>query len=208
MSKHSQTAKGSYFELSATVPLSRTALSPYPPSKTMSQSKLTAEFERVILPHLNSAYNLARWLLKSEQDAQDIVHDAFLRAHRYFASFDGTDGRAWLLGIVRNACFSLLKTSKGQQIPLNEELDLQVSAETSPERRMMLEEDLQALKACIQSIPAEYREVLVLRELEELSYKEISTASGLAIGTVMSRLNRARIRLENCLTGKGKEVRP
>jgi RNA polymerase sigma-70 factor (ECF subfamily) len=173
----------------------------------MPQSKLTAEFERVILPHLNSAYNLARWLLRSEQDAQDVVHDAFLRAHRYFASFDGTDGRAWLLGIVRNACFSLLKTGKGQQMLPNEGLELQVSAEANAERRLMLEEDLQALRGCIEALPPEYREVLVLRELEELSYKEISTAAGLALGTVMSRLNRARIRLENCLRGKGKEVR-
>jgi RNA polymerase sigma-70 factor (ECF subfamily) len=193
--------------LSGTVSLSRTELSSYPLGKTMPQSKLTAEFERVILPHLNSAYNLARWLLRSEQDAQDVVHDAFLRAHRYFASFDGTDGRAWLLGIVRNACFSLLKTGKGQQMLPNEGLELQVSAEANAERRLMLEEDLQALRGCIEALPPEYREVLVLRELEELSYKEISTAAGLALGTVMSRLNRARIRLENCLRGKGKEVR-
>lgn len=174
----------------------------------MSQSALTAEFERVILPHLNSAYNLARWLLRSEQDAQDVVHDAFLRAHRYFPSFDGTDGRAWLLGIVRNACFSLLKNSKDQQTPASEELDRQISSEPSPERRMMREEELQALRNCIEALPPEYREVLILRELEELSYKEISTTGGLAIGTVMSRLSRARIRLENCLAGKGKEVRP
>lgn len=173
----------------------------------MSTSKLTAEFERVILPHLNSAYNLARWLLRNEQDAQDVVHDAFLRAHRYFSSFDGTDGKAWLLGIVRNACFSLLKSSKGYKTSANGELDLQTSGEPSPERRMMQEQDLQALRSCIEALPPEYREVVVLRELEELSYKEISTTAGLALGTVMSRLNRARIRLENCLTGKGREVR-
>jgi RNA polymerase sigma factor (sigma-70 family) len=206
MSKHSKVAKGCYPSLSGTVSLSRAVLSLYELGKTMSQSKLTAEFERVILPHLNSAYNLARWLLRSEQDAQDVVHDAFLRAHRYFASFDGSDGRAWLLGIVRNACFSLLKTTKRQHIAPNEELDLQTSAKTSPEGRMMLEEDLQALRDCIEALPPEYREVLVLRELEELSYKDIATAAALALGTVMSRLNRARIRLENCLTGKGKEA--
>jgi RNA polymerase sigma factor (sigma-70 family) len=173
----------------------------------MPQSALTAEFERVILPHLNSAYNLARWLLGSEQDAQDVVHDAFLRAHRYFSSFDGSDGRAWLLGIVRNACFTLLKNSKGQQAPTGEELGVQASSEPSPEGKMMLEEDLRALRSCIEALPPEYREVLILRELEELSYKEISTTGNLAIGTVMSRLNRARIRLEDCLTGKKKEIR-
>ena len=154
--------------MSDTVSLSRAALSPRPLGK-MPQSALSAEFERVILPHLDSAYNLARWLLRSDQDAQDVVHDAFLRAHRYFASFDGSDGRAWLLGIVRNACFSLLKNSKGQQTPPSEELDLQTSAEPSPERRMMREEDLQALRQCIEALPPEYREVLVLRELEENS---------------------------------------
>lgn len=193
--------------MSGTVSLSHTALSPYPLGKTMSPSELTAEFERVILPHLNSAYNLARWLLRDEQDAQDVVHDAFIRAHRYFGSFDGTDGRAWLLGIVRNACFSFLRASKVHSIPAHEDLDFQTSTEPSPEREMMLKEDLKALRDCIEALPPEYREAVVLRELEELSYKEISIAAGIALGTVMSRLNRARIRLENCLTGKGKDIR-
>jgi RNA polymerase sigma-70 factor (ECF subfamily) len=193
--------------MSGTLSLSRAALSPYPLSKTMSQSTLNAEFERVVLPHLNSAYNLARWLLRDEQDAQDVVHDSFLRAHRYFESFDGTDGRAWLFGIVRNACFSFLRASKVQQFSTNEDLDLQSSPEVSPEHAMTLKEDLQALRDCIEALPPEYREAVVLRELEELSYKEISVAAGIALGTVMSRLNRARIRLENCLTGKGKEIR-
>jgi RNA polymerase sigma factor (sigma-70 family) len=193
--------------VSGTVSLNRTALSSYPMAKTMSQSKRNAEFERVILPHLNSAYNLARWLLRNEQDAQDVVHDSFLRAHRYFESFDGSDGRAWLLGIVRNACFSSLRAGKAQQIPTDEDLDRQSSPEASPEQAVMLKEDLQALRDCIEGLPPEYREAVILRELEELSYKEISIAAGIALGTVMSRLNRARIRLENCLTGKGKEIR-
>ena len=111
--------------MSGTVSLSRTAFSSYPVGQTMSQSKLNAEFERVILPHLNSAYNLARWLLRNEQDAQDVVHDSFLRAHRYFESFDGSDARAWLLGIVRNACFSALRSSKVQQIATDDDLDRQ-----------------------------------------------------------------------------------
>ena len=85
--------------------------------RTMPTSRFAADFEQVILPHLNSAYNLARWLLGDDGDAQDVVHDSFLRAHRYFDSFDGSDGRAWLLGIVRNACFTLLRGKKGQQSP-------------------------------------------------------------------------------------------
>jgi len=139
--------------LSATVSLSRRAFRSYPLAKTMPESKLTAEFERVILPHLNSAYNLARWLLRSEQDAQDVVHDAFLRAHRYFGSFDGTDGRAWLLGIVRNGCFSFLRASKVSPLPQSEDLDLQTSAEPSPERELMLKEDLQALRIVSKHCP-------------------------------------------------------
>jgi RNA polymerase sigma-70 factor, ECF subfamily len=192
--------------VSGTVSLSRAALSSYPLDEAMSKPERNAEFERVILPHLNAAYNLARWLLRNEQDAQDVVHDSFLRAHRYFESFSGADARAWLLGIVRNACFSLLRASK-IQISTDEGIERHTSREASPEHAMMLQEDLRALRACIESLPAEYREALVLRELEELSYKEISAAAGIALGTVMSRLNRARIRLENCLTGKEKESR-
>jgi RNA polymerase sigma-70 factor (ECF subfamily) len=174
----------------------------------MAPSKLAAEFEQVILPHLNSAYNLARWLLGNEQDAQDVVHDSFLRAHRYFASFDGSDGRAWLLGIVRNACFSSLRSNRGQQMPPDESLETLSAVEASPEGMLILQEDIQALRNCIGALAPEYREVVVLRELEELSYKEISTAAGIALGTVMSRLNRARVRLESCLRGKAKEGRP
>jgi RNA polymerase sigma-70 factor (ECF subfamily) len=173
----------------------------------MPRSNLNTEFERVILPHVDSAYNLARWLLRNEQDAQDVVHDAFLRAHRYFGSFDGRDGQAWLLGIVRNACFSLLRANKAQQITEREDLDRHSFTDANPERMVMLKEDLQGLRNCIEALPPEYREVLILRELEEFSYKEISTAAGVAMGTVMSRLNRARIRLEKCLTGKVKEIR-
>jgi RNA polymerase sigma-70 factor, ECF subfamily len=176
--------------------------------KHMTQSKLTDDFERAIYPHLNSAYNLARWLLRSDQDAEDVVHDSFLRAHRYFDSFDGTDGRAWLLGIVRNACFSWLRTNKAQPLPPDEAVDLKTPSEASPERMLLLNEDIHALRNCIELLPPEYRAVVVLRELEELSYKEIATAAGVAIGTVMSRLNRARARLENCLKGKAKDGRP
>ena len=175
--------------------------------RTMPKSRFAADFEGVILPHLNSAYNLARWLLGDDGDAQDVVHDSFLRAHRYFDSFDGSDGRAWLLGIVRNGCFTFLRGKRGQQSPPIDNLDVPCAADTSPERMLILQQDLGALRNCIEALPPEYREVVVLRELEELSYKEISTAAGLPPGTVMSRLNRARIRLETCLKGKAKGVR-
>jgi len=176
----------------------------------MTPAKLSEEFERAIYPHLNSAYNLARWLLRNDQDAEDVVHDSFLRAHRYFGSFDGTDGRVWLLGIVRNACFTLLRAKKAEPLPQDETGDWMSPIEASPERTLLLNEDLGALRSCIDSLPAEYRTVIVMRELEEFSYKEIAAAAGVALGTVMSRLNRARTRLETCLTGKmkTKESRP
>lgn len=155
------------------------------------------------MPHLKAAYNLARWLLRSEQDAADVVHDSFLRAHRYFDSFDSADGKGWLLSIVRNTCFDFLRKSKTQP-SRNGEMEQHAPEDASPERRMMLKQDLQMLRHCIESLPPEYRVVVVMRELEELSYKEISEVAGVAMGTVMSRLNRGRIRLENCLTGKKK----
>lgn len=193
--------------LSDSVTSSQAVISGHVPAKRMPHSKLADEFERTIYPHLDSAYNLARWLLKSDQDAEDVVHDSFLRAHRYFDSFDGTDGRAWLLGIVRNTCFSWLKAHKGQPLPPDEVVELKSPVEESPEHRLLLNEDLTALRNCIEALPPEYRAVVVLRELEELSYKDIATAAGIALGTVMSRLNRARARLEECLTGKAKEGR-
>ena len=166
------------------------------------------DFEAVILPHLDAAYNLARWLLRSDDDAQDIVHDSFLRAHRYFASFEGGDGRAWLLGIVRNTCFTWLRNKKSSRTLDNvpEERERSENVSQDPEQALLLKEDIASLRHCIEALPPEYREVVVLRELEELSYKEISTVAGLALGTVMSRLNRARKRLESCLTKTLAEV--
>ena len=114
--------------MSDTVTISQAVVSRRVPRKQMARSRLSGEFESVIYPHLNSAYNLARWLLRSDQDAEDVVHDAFLRAHRYFESFDGTDGRAWLLGIVRNACFSWLRANKAQSMSPDEVIDLKSPA--------------------------------------------------------------------------------
>lgn len=170
----------------------------------MTPTKLTEEFERAICPHLNSAYNLARWLLRSNQDAEDAVHDSFLRAHRYFDSFDGTDGRAWLLGIVRNTCITRLQAKKTVPLPEENAVAWKSPPESSPEGVLLLNEDIDALRNCIESLPPEYRAVVVMRELEDFSYKEIALAAGIALGTVMSRLNRARARLESCLTGKSK----
>jgi RNA polymerase sigma factor (sigma-70 family) len=159
------------------------------------------DFEQAIFPHLNAAYNLARWLLRSDQDAQDVVHDSFLRAHRYFASFQGIDGRAWLLGIVRNTCMTRLRNKRSSEplTALAEQRERSEDVGDDPERALLLKENIASLRNCIEALPPEYREVVIMRELEELSYKEIAEALGVAIGTVMSRLNRARKRLESCL---------
>jgi RNA polymerase sigma-70 factor (ECF subfamily) len=168
----------------------------------MADSDELIAFETAILPHLDAAYNLARWLLRSDEEAQDIVHDSFLRAHRYFASFEGGDGRAWLLGIVRNTCMTWLRSKRLFEplAGLPEQHQWSEDVAPDPERALLVKEDIASLKGCIESLPPEYREVVVLRELEELSYKEIANVAGLALGTVMSRLNRARRRLEDCVT--------
>jgi len=168
----------------------------------MTDTRELTDFEAVILPHLDAAFNLARWLLGNEEDAQDIVHDSFLRAHRYFASFEGGDGRAWLLGIVRNTCMTSLRSKRRfepfSELPEQPQRSEDVSAD--PERSLLLQENIASLRYCIESLPPEYREVVVMRELQELSYKEIAGVAGLALGTVMSRLNRARKRLEDCVS--------
>ncbi len=130
-----------------------------------------------------------------------MVHDSFLRAHRYFASFQGGDGRAWLLGIVRNTCMTQLRNRKSSEplTVLSERQEQSNDPSLDPEKSLLLKENVASLRTCIEALPAEYREVVVMRELEELSYKEIAAAVGIAIGTVMSRLNRARKRLEDCV---------
>ena len=161
-----------------------------------------ALFEQSVMPHLNAAYNLARWLTRSEQDAEDLVQDAYLRAFRAFETFHGGDARAWLLTIVRNNCFTFLRKQGGQPTV---EFDEQSStiADQSPDAEAVLlnQAALGSLNQCLEALPVEYREAIVLRELEELSYKEISDIARVPVGTVMSRLARARKRLQQCLEG-------
>lgn len=182
--------------------------SPEGPPLFMAGTDDLVDFEEVILPHLNAAYNLARWLLRSDQDAQDVVHDSFLRAHRYFASFEGGDGRAWLLGIVRNTCMTWLRNKRSAEPLTNlpEQRERSENLLADPEQALLLKENIASLRQCIEALPPEYREVVVMRELEELSYKQIADVAGLALGTVMSRLNRARKRLESCLAKALKEA--
>ena len=155
-----------------------------------------ASFEQAILPHLDAAYNLARWLVRDPAAAEDIVQDAVLRALQYFASFRGGDGRAWLLQIVRNTAWSTLRARRaGTEVPLGEDdgpgMDVPDPA-PGPEATLARRQDLARLEAALAALPVELRECLVLCELEQLSYKDIARITQVPIGTVMSRLWRAR----------------
>jgi RNA polymerase sigma-70 factor (ECF subfamily) len=153
--------------------------------------------------HLDAAYNLARWLMRNETEADDVVQEAYLRAFRHFASFKGGNGRAWLLTIVRNTCYTRLKLNDSQQenTTFDESVHSASRQTLDPESLLRRAEQADLLRQSLEELPAMYREVLVLRELEELSYGEIANIAGIPLGTVMSRLNRARQRLHQCLLG-------
>jgi RNA polymerase sigma-70 factor (ECF subfamily) len=170
----------------------------------LEEKDLLAEFDRVALPHLDAAYNLARWLTRHDQDAEDVVQEAYLRAFQFFRSFQGDAGRPWLLQIVRNTCYTWLAKNRalvpGPAVPQN--LDDMPSPGHDPQNLLERQEDRQFLMDAIAGLPIEFREVVVLRELEELSYKEIARISDIPLGTVMSRLARGRERLHEILDGK------
>ncbi|MBV8571768.1 MAG: sigma-70 family RNA polymerase sigma factor [Acidobacteriaceae bacterium] len=161
-----------------------------------------AAFEATVLPHINAAYNLARWLTRNQQDAEDVVQESYLRALRAFDTFQaGRDGRAWLLAIVRNTCYTWLNKNRARDMyPLNAE-DAQLTASThlDPETQLMDKAAAERIRGAVADIGAEYREVLILREFEGLSYKEIAQIVGAPLGTVMSRLSRARKELQTRL---------
>ncbi|HEV2442752.1 MAG TPA: sigma-70 family RNA polymerase sigma factor [Steroidobacteraceae bacterium] len=155
-------------------------------------------FAAVALPHLDAAFNLARWLTGSRADAEDVVQEAMVRALTYFPSYRGGSGRAWILQIVRNTAYGALKARRGErhveQTGLDEagEIESIPDRAPDPEKALMLSADLSRVNALIERLPVELRETLVLRELEELSYREIAQITAAPIGTVMSRLWRAR----------------
>ncbi len=165
-------------------------------------------FEEAVLPHLDAAYNLARWLTRNEHDAQDVVQEAYLRALRFFGGFHGGDARAWLLTIVRNTCYTWLRRNRSPELSadFDEAVREKQSGEPDPETWQVLKAQTQLVNDAIEKLPIEFREVIVLRELEELSYKEIAEVSGVPIGTVMSRLARARKRLHESLNGNNSRV--
>ncbi|MBZ5551909.1 MAG: sigma-70 family RNA polymerase sigma factor [Acidobacteriia bacterium] len=168
----------------------------------------SARFEQMFLPHLDAAHNLARWLTRNGHDAEDLVQESYLRAFRFFGGFKGGDSRSWLLTIVRNTCYSWLQRNRRQELEtvFDEEVHTSDAQVFSPEKPLLANADGRMLQQAMEELPVTFREILVLRELEGLSYKEISDIAGVPIGTVMSSLARARKRLrQNLLKAMKKE---
>jgi RNA polymerase sigma-70 factor (ECF subfamily) len=174
----------------------------------LDDSEQQRRFEALVLPHLPAAHNLARWLVRHDAEAQDVAQEAMLRAYRFFGGFRGGDPRAWLLKIVRNLCYTWLANARGARG--TEEFDEErhaVGAET-PESLAIAGADREQLARALESLPPRSREVLVLRELEGFSYKEIAEIAGIPIGTVMSNLSRARSRLHSALAAEPRKEDP
>ena len=177
----------------------------------MGGSDRTHRFEAAVLPHLNAAYNLARWLLHDEQAAQDVVQESYLRALRFFDGFRGGDARPWLLRIVRNTCFTWLRERGQPHVEFDEDRDSDQcdpalhKAADGPEQMFERKLERAQVNAAIATLPPKLREMLILRELESLSYEDIAQVVCIPLGTVMSRLSRARSMLRTALLAAGKE---
>ena len=162
-------------------------------------------FEDLVLPHSRAAYNLARWLVRNDQDAEDVTQEAIVRAFRFFDGFSGDNPRAWLLTVVRNSAYTFLQQKRPRE--LDAEFDEVVHTETAsngrtpetPEALVLGTARQRCLNDAVEGLPVEFREVFVLREMEGLSYKEIAFLARIPIGTVMSRLSRARRQLQAAL---------
>jgi RNA polymerase sigma-70 factor (ECF subfamily) len=159
-----------------------------------------ARFEQLVLPHLDAAFNLARWLLRRRSDAEDVAQEAMLRAYRFFRGFNGGDARAWLLQIVRNTCYTWLEKNRPVELMSEFDEELHPHSPATPEALAIAGDNRDRLVRAIETLPPRFREVLVLRELEGCSYKEIAAITSIPIGTVMSALARARQRLQRALT--------
>jgi len=167
----------------------------------VQQRDARSRFEHAIMPHLGAGYNLARWLTGNEQDAEDVVQEACLRAFSAFGGYRGGDSRSWLLRIVRNTAYTWLRHNRSQEpsLSFDEELHALPCDDLNPEGIVLRNLDAHLLRQALEALPVEFREVMVLRELEGLSYKEIADIAAVPLGTVMSRLARARKRLVRSL---------
>jgi RNA polymerase sigma factor (sigma-70 family) len=162
----------------------------------MSGQKYFGDFEQDALQHLNSAYNLARWLTRNDQDAEDIAQEAYLRAFKSYHRFRGGDARPWLLKIVRNVYYtSLQKNSARQFVDFDDDLITNDPSFPNPEEILIQNSSGVLLRRALETLATRSREMLILREVEGMSYKQISTVVGVPTGTVMSRLSRARAHL-------------
>ncbi len=171
---------------------------------------LPQNFEAAVLPHLDAAYNLARWLIRDETEAEDVVQEAFLRAFKYFPGFRGSNGRPWLLAIVRNTCHTWMRRRRVLEVPtsFDEEMHNIIEDQLNPETLLLKEADVELVRQAVEELPVEFREVIVLREIEGLTYKQIAEVEEIPIGTVMSRLMRARKRLQLRLGNKQPAAEP
>ncbi len=173
----------------------------------MNESNRKQRFQTTVMPHINSAFNLARWLTRGNQEAEDIVQEAYLRAYKFFDSFHGEDGRVWLLGIVRNTFYTWHHQNKLQTqfVEFDEELHGSEANENlrddeyNPENILIQKDNQRIIQNALNQLPIEFREVMVMRELEELSYKQIAEITQVPMGTVMSRLGRGRKQLATLL---------
>ena len=174
----------------------------------MAEQSKAGRFEEIALPHLAAAYNLARWLVHNDHDAEDLVQEAYLRAFKSFDGYYGGNSRSWLLTIVRNTCYTWLQKNRAMQLtePIEDHLDDAGFDFADPEVLFLQTLDAQIVRQSLQDLPVEFREVVVMREMEGFSYKEIAEVIDLPLGTVMSRLARGRKRLHALLTQRmGKE---
>ena len=162
-------------------------------------------FNLLVLPHLDSAFNLARWLVRNRTDAEDVAQEAMLRAYRFFAGFHGGDARAWLLQIVRNTCFTWLEKNRPPQTTAEFDEEVHVTDGVTPEALAIAGDNRDRLARALEALPPRFREVIVLRELEGCSYKEIAAITSIPIGTVMSALSRARHQLQVALVNPARE---
>lgn len=171
------------------------------------QSRLRS-FEETVMPHLDAAHNLARWMMRNDEDARDVVQESCLRAFRFFDNYRGGDVKSWLLTVVRNTCHTWLRRRNRETgaVPFDEALHGGDHSAPHQERSIAAHERTSVLRSCMESLPAEFREVVIMRELEEMSYREIAGVTGLPVGTVMSRLSRARKRLAECAAGAAMEA--
>jgi RNA polymerase sigma factor (sigma-70 family) len=163
-------------------------------------SQERVRFEQLVLPHLDAAFNLARWILRGRNDSEDVAQEAMLRAFRFFRGFHGGDVRAWLLQIVRNSCYTWLEKNRPVELSTAFDEELYPQPGATPESLAIAGDNRERLTRALEALPPRSREVLVLRELEGCSYKEIAAITSMPIGTVMSALARARQRLERALT--------